>query len=83
MSNKEEFTNEREYTSKGTIVNKKKDEIIKELMDRLSQSTEAIDYALDVLKEHGLGQEEDDFALELASQLAPNEELLIKLETNN
>lgn len=58
-----------------------KDEQIEKLSQLLSDSTIAMDNALEVLEEHGLGQHNESFAIEMASCLAPNEELLIKIES--
>ena len=58
-------------------------ELEKKLIERLNASQSAMDSCLDSMKEQGLNLEETDFYLELAGELAPNEELLKSLETND
>jgi hypothetical protein len=57
-----------------------KDEIISKLYERLSESNAAIDRATTDLGEENLGFHEEHFYLDLVSNLAPNEELLMRIE---
>ncbi len=57
-----------------------KNELISKLYERLSESNMAIDRASTDLGSGNLGFHEEHFYLDLISNLAPNEELLIKVE---
>lgn len=57
-----------------------KNELISKLFDRLSETNMALDRATTDLGEENLGFHEEHFYLDLLENLAPNEELLIKVE---
>ena len=55
-------------------------ELEMKLIERLNASQSAMDSCIHSMKEQGLNLEETDFYLELAGELAPNEELLKTLD---